>query len=105
MLPVFHYTSGSQSVVLGLEVAVVPPENLFEMQFLGHIPGLQNHKLGVGFSSLYVNKPSKGIRSLLWFENHWIFQTTCISLDPPYFLLLLYLSLVQMIILSVFLTN
>lgn len=35
MFSVFHYASCSQSVVLGLEVAVLSPENLFEMQILG----------------------------------------------------------------------
>lgn len=32
---VFHYTSGSPSLVLGIEVVVVSPENLFEIQILG----------------------------------------------------------------------
>lgn len=30
-----YYISGSQSIVLGLEVAVMSPENLFKMQILG----------------------------------------------------------------------
>lgn len=66
-----------------------------ECKFLGHIPGILNHRLGVGSSHTYADKSFRWFSCKLKFKNHCIFQMTCSSSHPPCFLLLLFLSFLE----------
>lgn len=57
MPAVFCCASGFQSVALGTRNSSNVTWKCLKCKFLGHIPGLLNHKRGVGSSNLYVSKP------------------------------------------------